>query len=120
MALPVWTDVVAIGGDTKGDGPAFAALSNAAQTAYLSTAIALCNAAAWGTLLNIGIVYLAAHLAKLGLLKGTGAVTQEALGQMSRSYAQVQGLKGSLGLTSYGAEYKRLIGLLPTSIGAVL
>lgn len=119
-APPTWPDVVAIGGDTKGDGPAFLALSATAQGTYLGVATALCAPSAWGALLNFGIVYLAAHLAKLGLLRGTGAVTQEALGQMSRSYATVQGLKGSLGLTSYGAEYARMIKLLPTAIGAVL
>lgn len=116
MALPVWADVVAI---APGDAVAFTALDPTVQAALLGYAVAMCAPSAWGALLNMGIVYLAAHLAKLGLMR-TGMVTQESLGQMARQYAVPQGLKGSLGLTVYGSEYARLIRLLPTSIGAVL
>jgi hypothetical protein len=116
VAAPTWADVVAI---APGDAAAFTLLPGPTQAAFLAQATALCNPGAWGALLNFGIVYLAAHFAKLGMMR-TGMVTQEALGQMSRSYATPQAVKGSLGLTVYGSEYKRLIGLLPTSLGAVL
>lgn len=117
MAAPIWQDVINI---APGDAAAFTALPVGSQTAFLAMATAVTAASSWGALQNQGIVYLAAHLAKLGLLKGAGAVTEEQVGQMSRTYATVQGLKGSLGLTSYGAEYARLIRLLPTAIGAIL
>jgi hypothetical protein len=116
MAMPSWADVVAI---APGDAAAFTAMDPAAQAALLGYATAQCNPGAWGALLNNGIVYLAAHLAKLGLLRGAGQVTEESVGQLSRSYATMQGLKGSLGMTSYGAEYRRLLKLLPTALGAV-
>lgn len=114
--MPTWADVVAI---APGDTAAFNAIPVAAQNAILAYATAQCNPTAWGALLNNGIVYLAAHLAKLGLMRGSGQVTSESVGQMSRAYATVQGLKGSLGLTAYGAEYYRLVRLLPTRLGAV-
>ncbi len=63
--------------------------------------------------------YLAAHLGTLALLGGAGHVTEEAVGQLSRKYATILGIKGSLGLTSYGAEYWRLVRLLPTALGLV-
>jgi hypothetical protein len=118
MALPTWQDVLNI---APGDAAAFSDPRTpvAAQVAILAIATSLCAPSAWGAQLNIGIVYMAAHLAKLGQLRGTGAVTQEAVGQLSRQYQTVQGVKGSLGLTSYGAMWSMLARMLPTAIGAV-
>lgn len=81
----------------------------------------LINDQVWCDVTNAdkGRIYLAAHLGTLALLNGTGTVTAEQVGQLSRSYGTVQGLKGSLALTSYGAEYERLTRLLPTTLGAV-
>ena len=126
-ALPTWADVVAIAvgaagvspAGIVGDAAAFDAMPTATKEAILDEAIALCNPISWAEKRNFGIVYLAAHLAKLGLLRGGGFVTQEAVGQESRGYAFPIGIKGSLGLTAYGLEYKRLIKLLPTALGAV-
>lgn len=75
----------------------------------------------WGDTANadLGRIYLAAHLGTIALSNGTGPVTAEQVGQLSRSYGTVQGLKGSLALSSYGAEYERLTRLLPTTLGAV-
>ena len=117
MAAPVWQDVVNI---APADAVAFAALSTNVQNAFLAIVTSQMNVAAWGTLYNSGFVYLAAHLAKIGLLGGSGAITAETLDRMSRTYATVQGIKGSLGLTSYGAEYQRLVRLLPIFVGACL
>lgn len=120
MALPEWADVVAIApelGALKVDGTPV--IGPPSQDALLAIAIAQCNAASWATLLNAGIIYLAAHLGTLARTRGGGMVTQESVGQLQRAYATPQGIKGSLGLTSYGAEYKRLLKLLPGAIGAV-
>lgn len=114
--MPTWADVVNI---APGDAAAFNAMDPAAQAAILAYATAQCNPGAWGALLNNGIVYLAAHLAKMGLMRGAGPLTAESVGAFSRSYGTIQGLKGSLAVTSYGAEYRRLLRLLPTALGAV-
>lgn len=115
MATPTWQDVIDI---APGDAVAFGAMPTNTQNAFMAIATAQMNVAAWGQLYNAGFVYLCAHLAKLGLLRGSGPITSETLDRMSRTYGTVQGIKGSLGLTSYGAEYLRLIRLLPSSIGA--
>lgn len=112
MALPTWTDVIAI-------APELTVTDPTSQDAFLGYAIGQCNATAWGALLNNGIVYLCAHMATLARLRGAGMVTFEQVGEMSREYAKPLWLKSSLGLTVYGIEYYRLIRLLPTALGAV-
>ncbi len=72
----------------------------------------------WGSYLDDGAVYLAAHLATLSKAKGKGPVTAEAVGQVSRSYASLLQF-GRLGLTSYGVEYERLVRLTPAALGEV-
>lgn len=114
--LPEWLDVVAI---APGDSAAFTAMDPAAQAAILASAISQCAPSAWGARLNLGIVYLAAHLAKLGLMR-YGMVTMERVGDLQRQYAAPIGLKGSLGMTVYGAEFSRLVKTIPTAIGACL
>lgn len=67
----------------------------------------------WGAQQDLGVAYLVAHMLKLGDLRGAGAVTAEAVGDLSRSYG---GLGNSVGgkddddleLTSYGRTWKRL------------
>ena len=111
-----WADVTAI-------APELSTSPLATQTAILAIVDLQVNALAWRTLVDVGKSYLAAHLATLaarGASGAAGAVTSEAVGQLSRGYASPIGIKGSLGLTSYGCEYARLLALLPQSIGFVV
>lgn len=110
-----WFDVVAV-------CPRLSTAPAGTQTALLNMVNSvLISDEIWGdaALANLGRQYLAAHLGTLAFNAGGGAVTDETVGQLSRSYATPLGLKGSLGLTSYGAEYTRLTRLLPTVLGAV-
>lgn len=116
MANPTWADVIAI---APGDAAAFANFPSATQAAFLGYATAECDPTAWGTLQFRAIVYLAAHLAKLGLLRGGGMITSESLGPAARAYLAPQGIKGSLGLTAYGAEYDALLRMTPAALGFV-
>lgn len=97
-----WSDVVNLVPEMS------AIASTSAQDALLTFASLQVDPCAWGDLADYGVIYLAAHLAKIGLLRGGGAVTEQQVGQMSKSYATVQGITGSLGLTSYGAEFEDL------------
>ena len=72
----------------------------------------------WGSYLDDGARYLAAHLGTLSKLKGKGPVTAEAVGNISRSYANMLQL-GVLGTTPYGLEYGRLVRLTTASLGEV-
>jgi hypothetical protein len=124
VALPVWQDVINI---APGDAAAFGDPTKfpvATQNALLGYVTARLDPDTWGTLLNNGIVYLTAHLAKLGLLRGAGAVTQEAVGQLSRSYLAPKGAGGSrayasLELTSYGLEFMSLLSETQAILGDV-
>lgn len=107
-----WHNVVAI-------APELAAADPAQQAQILATVEREVSDTLWGDRANDGRCYLAAHLATLARMKGTGVVTAAGVGPLSRSYATPQGLTGSFGLTSYGAEFKRLIRLLPTTLGIV-
>lgn len=62
----------------------------------------------WGTLLDDGRRYLAAHLAELSRLRGRGPITAESVGPLSRSYATLMGTR-SLQLTPAGRMYLDLI-----------
>jgi len=99
MAI-TWTDVVGI-------APELVSVETATQTAILAVVSRQIDGDAWGEFADDGAKYLAAHLASI---RGNeGLVTTETLGQMSRSYALPPGIMGSLALSTYGAEYKRLI-----------
>ena len=74
--------------------------------------------AIWGSYLDDGARYLAAHLGTLSKSKGKGPVTAEAVGSVSRSYAGMLQF-GALGTTSYGVEYERLVRLTGASLGEV-
>jgi len=108
----IWANVVAI-------APELATTSSATQTAILGAVGRQVGPKRWGARQPDGQAYLAAHLATLARLRGSGMVTQEAVDRLSRSYFLPNWLKSSLGLTAYGMEYKRLIRLLPTVLGAV-
>lgn len=112
-----WQDVINI---APGDATAFGAIPTASQAALLAVAASQIDPCTWGDLADFGNAYLVAHLAKLGLLRGAGPLTSEKVGDLARSYGTIQGVMGSLGITSYGAEYLRLLRLLPDSIGFVV
>lgn len=105
-----WQDVVNIAPELGGT-----AIAVIAQAAYLAAATRQVDPASWLDLTNDGIAYLAAHLA--ALRNNEGLVTSERLGEMARTYALPPGIKGSLALSVYGAEYLRMTYLLDTSIG---
>lgn len=97
-----WTDVVAI-------APELSTVPTASQTKFLDIATRQVDTDAWGDFADDGITYLAAHLASIR--SNSGLVTSETLGPMSRGYANPPGIMGSLALSTYGAEYVRLLRL---------
>lgn len=71
----------------------------------------------WGSIADLGVAYLAAHLLTVSARGGSGAagpVTSESVGSVSRSFgsSSSQAGSGSLDSTSYGREHLRLRGLL--------
>lgn len=111
-----WPDVVAI-------APELSATDPQQQTALLAIVERWVNPTTWGILADDGSRYLAAHLATIGRLRGTGAVTNEVVGQLSRAYLSPKGLEGVrawLGQSSYGAVFYGMLAALPTSVGTVV
>lgn len=105
--------------DVEGVAPELSTTPTAVQAALLQIVALQIDADTWGALADVGAAYLAAHLATLARLRGSGMITQESVDRLSRSYAQPQWLKSSLGLTAYGAEYERLIHLLPNALWVI-
>lgn len=101
-----WQDVINL---AVGDAAALAAFPPDSQGAILAAAQQFVNPVVWGTYNDLAVTYLSAHLAKLALMKGTGPITAEKVGEMSRSYGTIQGLKGTYGITSYGATFYSLL-----------
>ena len=115
----IWQYMGADGGTVASVGAALAAVAADAQRAILAMVARMMNATEWEDLLDDGSRYLAAHLATLSGSRGKGPVTAEAVGSLSRSYASLAALGGSLWQTSYGAEFYRMQRLLPAALGAV-
>ncbi len=108
--------------------PEFAAVDPSRITAFLGIAQTSMNVAVWGNAYDPGLAYLTAHLLKKsgpggGVQGGTstaGPLTQERVGELSRSYGAVDLGSASaadalLATTSYGMEYLRLRRLIPTT-----
>ncbi len=97
-----WYNVTAL-------APELATTIPATQTALLAYVNAKIDDDTWGDTLSadMGRAYYAAHLATLAKRRGSGPITQEAVGQLSRSYGPT-GVPGALGMTSYGAMYELL------------
>lgn len=109
-----WSDVAAI-------APELAAVPSGAQTAILATASRQVSASVWGDWYDDGVKYLAAHMGALSLRGGaSGAVASEAVGSLAASYSQPQGVRGALSATSYGAEYQRMVRMLPGAVGGAV
>lgn len=111
MAI-AWTDVVAV-------APDLASVPNATQT-YLLDAVnnRWVDDDACGEFADDMRRMLAAHVASLR--NDDGLVTDETIGPMSRSYMVPPGLQGSLALSTFGAEYARLLQLTPGGLGMVV
>lgn len=105
-----WSDVVNI-------APELATIATNAQTAILSDVYNEMNADVWGSKLDIGAKWLAAHLATVGpRRKGAGGpIMSQTVAQVSQSYGTTAAALSSLGATSYGQEYERLIYTLPSA-----
>lgn len=108
--------------------PEFAAVNPTRIAAFIGMAQASVNAGVWGTSYDAGLSYLTAHLLKKsgpggGVQGGTstaGTVTQEKVGELSRSYSTVDlgptsASDALLTTTAYGVEYLRLRRLIPTT-----
>lgn len=66
-------------------------------------------ASKWGDVTDYATALLVCHMLKLDAQKGKGAITQEQLGDISRSYAAPKsGKDDALDLTSYGSQFKQL------------
>lgn len=105
-----WSDVVAV-------APELVTVELATQTAVLAIVARQVDPCVWEDMANDGMVYLAAHLASI---RGNeGLVTSETLGQMSRSYSLPPGVMGSLALSTYGAEYWRLLQIVTAPVMVV-
>lgn len=67
-------------------------------------------ASKWGDVTDYGTALLVCHMLKLDAQKGKGAVTDETIGDISRSFAAPSsGNKADgLDLTAYGTQFKQL------------
>ena len=89
---------------------------------YLVWATTLTDEAIWLTKYDLGVANLTAHFIQMNKSGGSGGgasgpITQEKVGDLSRSYGQVT--SGSqisdIGETAYGRQYQWLISSLTTS-----
>ena len=97
-----WQDIVNIAPEFSGT-----VVPVATQNAILAIVANQIDDIAWGEFADQGRAYLGAHL--VAIRGDEGLVTQESLGAMARSYALPPGIIGSLALSTFGAEYLRLL-----------
>lgn len=99
-----WADVVAI-------APNLSVIQSTSATAIaiLAAVDRQIDDSVWNEFADDGRRYLAAHLASIR--DDEGLVTSETIGAMSRSYAMPPGIMGSLALSTFGAEYLRLLSI---------
>ena len=106
-----WADVTAV-------APELATASAGTQTFILAAVAEQIDLEIWGTRANTGSAYLAAHLATLAKMQGAGAAMSQRVGPLAEHRAMPKaGAFGSLGLTSYGVEYDRLLHTLESVLG---
>ena len=90
--------------------PEFAATLQATREVFINLAIAQvgtfsCNASVY----DLAVANLAAHMLSISTRRGgSGQITSETEGSLSRSFGAVANASG-FGATSYGAEYLRLV-----------
>ena len=96
------------------------AIAPSAQLVFLNLAEQLVSDPdVWGTLLDDGRRYLAAHLAELSQLRGHGPVTASSVGPLSRSYASFIGPQAWM-LTVSGRAYMDLVRTTTAVLGLVI
>lgn len=120
----VWSYVGANGGAVTDVASELSTSAAATQATVLASVDAQINATQWGDLADFGRLYLAAHLGTVTARGGNGPggpVASEAVGDLSRSYANFSpmGSDALLDSTPYGKEYRRLRRLLSSSLGFV-
>ena len=98
-----WDDVVAV-------APELSGVPSTAQTAILGLVDEQLASVVWGTRLEAGQTFLAAHL---GTIRGAPNFTKEQIGDHTREG------QGDLEATSYGREYKRLVRSLGVSVAVI-
>jgi hypothetical protein len=73
-------------------------------------------AAVWGDRRDLAVAYLVCHALKVDANRGGGSLTQEKIGDLSRSFGQVGGVAGdAYDLTSYGKQFKIIRSQLVTT-----
>ncbi len=98
----VWSDV-------SDFAPELASLPTAQQDSILASLPLQMSEDVWGTQLDLGAVYLAAHLGTVAKRKGAGgAVQSQSVGQVSRSFAAGAGAS-PFASTAYGMLYENLM-----------
>jgi len=99
--------------------PELATATAAEQRAWLTLADRLvADADLWGDLLDDGRRFLAAHFGQLARLQGHGQVTSETVGELSRSYAALQG-DSDTSLTTMGRAFMALARSTVATLGLV-
>jgi len=98
-----WADVVAV-------APELSGVPSTAQTAILGLVDEQLASVVWGTRLEAGQTFLAAHL---GTIRGAPNYTKEQVGDHTRD------VMGDLNSTGYGREYKRLVRSLGVSVAVI-
>jgi len=104
----VWRFLGPFGGEVVALAPQLSTVGATEQALLLDIADTFVGPDYFADQSDAAALYMAAHLATMTLLKGKGAITSEAVGALSRGYSTVQGITGDLGLTSYGAVFRRL------------
>lgn len=106
MAI-TWSNVTDI-------APELSTVGAAAQTAILAQANTELSVSVWGTRIEIGRAWFAAHLATVSNRRGTGGqVTSETVGSVSRGYSA--GTSEGYSSSGYGQEFERLLLTLPAA-----
>ncbi len=94
--------------------PELSGLVDAQWDLILANVYAQLDTDVWGDNLDLGALYLAAHMGAMTRRGGSaGAVTAERAGEVSRAYAAPAVMAGALAATAYGQEFKSLIENLP-------
>ncbi len=87
----------------------FASVDTSRRDRLITLAALQVPSAGWGDVTEHAQALLVAHWLKLDAQRGKGAVTEETIGDVSRSFAKPGGKDADeFDATSYGAEFKRL------------
>jgi hypothetical protein len=112
--------------DVKEYAPELAAVADTRVDKFIAYALLRINPSVWGDLADLATILLAAHmLTRTGNAPGggssgaRGAITQESVGDLSRSYeapagaSSVSTFESGLAATPYGLEYIELRKTMP-------